>query len=261
MITTAKESWWTDFFDDTYADIGLVPESEAAERAVAEAAQFIVAVLRLSPGQTVLDQCCGIGRLSRPLAEMGIRVIGIDQAPGYVSRAQSAADADNLPAKFYAADALELVAPEPCNAAFNWFTSFGYHEDDAVNRRMLDRAYESLEPGGWYALDYLSMPKVLREFRPCYLDRFDRDGEELWVIQEPELDFVRGMIVCNWTFMRPDKSHEVRRVENRAYMPNELVALLRLAGFENIELFGSAHGEPFNRLSRRCIAIGQKTAG
>ena len=260
MGTTAETFWWTDFFDDIYADIGLVPATDRAQFARTATARFIVDTLRLEAGKTVLDQCCGIGRLSLPLADIGVRVIGVDQAPGYAARAQKAADADGLPATFYTHDAFEFVAPEPCDAAFNWFTSFGYHEDDAVNRRMLDRAYESLKPGARFALEYMSVPKVLREFRACHLDRLHQAGEELWLIQEPEFDFAAGMIRCTWTFVRPDKSHEIRRVENRAYMPGELVALLRVAGFENIELLGSIEGEPFDRLSRRCIVVGQKPA-
>lgn len=46
---------------------------------------------------------------------------------------------------------------------------------------------------------------------------------------------------------------------DRAYMPAELVALFRAAGFVNIELFGSIAGAPFARTSRRCIVVGQKS--
>lgn len=260
MSTDAGAPWWNEFFDDTYADIGLVPAGEDAEERRAASAQFIAATLGLEPGDTVFDQCCGIGRLSLPLAAMGIHVVGVDQAASYTERAQALADEAGLPCRFFAADAFEFVAPEPCDAAFNWFTSFGYHHDDAVNRRMLERAFESLRPGGWFALEYFSVPRVLREFRACHLDRFQRDGSELWLIQEPKLDFAAGMIRCDWTFMRPDQSHEVRRVENRAFMPAELLALLGAAGFEELSLYGSIEGEPFDRLSPRCIAVGRKPA-
>jgi SAM-dependent methyltransferase len=208
----------------------------------------------------VFDQCCGIGRFGLPIAAKGIRVVGVDLSAGYIARAQALANEAGLPCAFYAADAFDFEPPDPCDAAFNWFTSFGYHRDDDVNRRMLDRAFASLKPGGWFALDYYNVPRVLGDFRPCRIDRFHRDGDELWLIQESRFDFPAGMLKYDWTFMRPDRSHEVRPCGNRAYMPHELVRLLERAGFEQVELQGSADGEPFDRLSPRCIAIGQRPA-
>jgi SAM-dependent methyltransferase len=258
MSTDASPPWWADFFDDTYADIGLTSASEQAEQRLEAAVAFIARVLELEPGDLVFDQCCGIGRLSLPLAAAGFRVIGVDQAATYTQRAQALADEAGLQCRFVAGDAFELVAPEPCAGAFNWFTSFGYHADDAVNRRMLDRAFESLVPGGRFALEYMSVPRILRDFRACHLDRVQSGGRELWLIQEPRFDFAAGMIRCDWTFMRPDESHEVRRVENRAYMPAEILSLLGAAGFEDLSLYGSIEGEPFDLESPRCIAVGRK---
>src|SRR5262245_25674439 len=71
-------AWWNEFFDDAYADISLVPRTAEAERAQEAAASFLKSKLRLDAGATVFDQCCGIGRLSLPLAARGVRVVGVD---------------------------------------------------------------------------------------------------------------------------------------------------------------------------------------
>lgn len=255
MTTEAGAGWWTRFFDFTYAEFGLVPASEEDENRREQAADFLAQVLRFQPGQTVLDQCCGVGRMSIPVARRGVRVIGVDLAAGYADAARAAAEKEQLDCAFYAADAFEFVAPEPCEAAFNWFTSFGYHRDDRENVRMLARAFESLVPGGRFALDYVSVPRVFRVFHghPAAHQR-----GEVWVIEEPAVDFEAGMIRTRWTFLHPDGRRETRRVEIRTYMPNELMALLRQAGFSDLELFGSTAGEPFDRLSRRLIVAGRR---
>jgi len=83
--------WWTGFFDDTYAQIGLEQSSPTAQAKIDRTIDLIVGKLGLAAGDTILDQCCGIDRLSLPLATRGLRVIGIEQAAHYVELARSRA--------------------------------------------------------------------------------------------------------------------------------------------------------------------------
>lgn len=255
----ARAPWWDDFFDDAYADFGLVARGERDEKARADVVEFVMTHLGLSPGQRVFDQCCGIGRLSIPLAERGVEVVGVDLQARYVERARAEAAARGLPCVFHQGDAFSFTTPAPCHAAINWFTSFGYSPDDQQNREMVCRAFESLVPGGRFALDYVNVPRILAEFRPSQVVRRAMpDGGELILLDEPTLDFAAGMCRATWTLLFPDGRREVRRIETRMYMPHELVALLEGAGFERVELHGSAAGEPFDRLSRRLIAVASR---
>jgi SAM-dependent methyltransferase len=250
-------AWWDSFFDDLYADIGLAHTSVEATVARANLLDRLVAKLHVSPGDTVFDQCCGIGRLALPLAERGMHVIGVDQAASYIARANAEAARRKLPCEFHVGDAFEFVAPRPCDAAFNWFTSFGYDQDDAVNARMLHRAFDSLRPGGWFGLDLLCLPRVLREFREAAVSRHAVAGGELLMLQEPRIDFLTGMIRSDWTFFHPDGTRHTRRVENRAYMPVDLIAMFTRAGFVDIDVCG-ADNEPFDRMSRRLVVYGRR---
>jgi SAM-dependent methyltransferase len=246
--------WWPAFFDETYASFGLVDrDPERARRTV----DFLFDVLQLQPGMRLFDQCCGIGRLSVPLAERGIHVVGVDQAAAYVERAR--ADTRGLPAEFHCADAHAFVAPEPCDAAINWFTSVGYVEDDEANARIFERAHASLKPGGRYAVDYQNVPRVLREFRERFFQGPGPDDPEgVIVVEESAADFARGMIDSVWTFIHPDGRRDRRRVSTRLYMPHEIAGLLRRCGFERIELYGSVEGEPFGLNTARCITVARR---
>jgi SAM-dependent methyltransferase len=197
--------------------------------------------------------------LSLPLAERGIRVVGVDLISDYVEQATNEAARRGLECRFHRGDAFEFAAPEPCHAAFNWFTSFGYLEDDDLNSRMLQRVFESLKPGGRFLLDYLNMPRIFTEFHPSYLqwqNPEDRGG--LVVLTENKMDFARGMMDSLWTFVHGDGRREPRPVVTRMYLPHELVRMLRRCGFEGIELFGSVAGEPFGLRSARCIVLARK---
>jgi len=238
------DGWWSSFFDETYATAGLETTDEAKRDATID---LIVELLGVAPGAHIFDQCCGIGRISVPLAKRGFRVIGVDLIPRYVEIARSRADGD-----FHAADAFEFVAPVPCDGGINWFTSFGYHRDDRVNVEMLHRAHASLKPGARFALDYVSIPRVLIELQP--VDRTTPPtGDEL------SFDFRAGMLQGTRTFMKPDGTRDVRHVENRAFMAHELVRLFEAAGFGEVELFGT-DGKPYERTSRRLIVVGRRGA-
>ena len=182
--------WWHRFFDLTYAEIGL---TEADPERVATTVEFLHRVLELGEGMRVFDQCCGVGRLSLPLARRGVQVTGVDQTADYIEQADRSARDEGLPAEFHCADAFEFVTGDLCDAAVNWFTSFGYDVRDEVNARMLRCAFDSVKPGGRFVVDYLNLPKVFRRFQHRSwhgADPASTDG--VIVAEEPVLDFARG---------------------------------------------------------------------
>lgn len=249
-------TWWHTFFDDTYAEYGLA--STPPER-IARIVESLVATLELAAGHLVFDQCCGIGRLSIPLAERGIHIIGVDLAPTYVHRAQAMADVRRLPCTYVHGDAMDFVSPRPCDAAFNWFTSFGYSEDDAQNMKMMQRAFESLKPGGRFVIDYVNMPRAFGEFRATIVDRPTAPAlEGMLVIAESRPRFDVGMMDMDWTFVHSDGRRVSKSIATRMFMPDDLVRMLRCCGFEQMRLIGSADGEPYERTSQRCIVAARK---
>lgn len=252
--------WWKDFFDDDYARYGLgATDPQVIEQIVG----FLISTLYLAPGsnQTVFDQCCGVGRLSLPLAARGFRVVGVDQVKSYVEQASREAASRELDCAFHCADAGEFVSPKPCDAAFNWFTSFGYSADDTQNIRMMQRVFDSLKPGGRFVLDYLNFPRMFANMQPGIISRPKLDGtplEGLIVLQESKPDFLRGMMESDWTVIYPDGRRTVRHLATRMYLPGDLVRMLKQAGFVEPKLYGWIDGEPSAHTSKRCIVSARK---
>jgi len=52
------DGWWSSFFDETYATVGLETTDEAKRDATID---LIVELLGVAPGAHIFDQCCGIG--------------------------------------------------------------------------------------------------------------------------------------------------------------------------------------------------------
>jgi 2-polyprenyl-3-methyl-5-hydroxy-6-metoxy-1,4-benzoquinol methylase len=102
-------------------------------RETSRTARFLIRTLGLEPGLSVFDQCCGTGTIAMPMAEAGVRVVGVDRCEDYVLRANQAAAREHLPAEFHAGDAFAFAAPTPCDGGFNWNTGFGNDPNDNRN--------------------------------------------------------------------------------------------------------------------------------
>src|SRR5262245_927914 len=113
--------WWQSLYDDIVAEIFMVRRDP---RETSRTVWFLMRTLGLDPGAVGFDQCCGVGTLSVPLAENGVRVVGVDQSGEYVRRATEAAEVRGLPCEFHTADAFAFTTPALCDAAFNWNTGF-----------------------------------------------------------------------------------------------------------------------------------------
>lgn len=238
--------WWQTFYDENLADM-LLEQTSAAE--ISRAADFLIQALALRSGESVLDQCCGSGRLTWEMARRGYSMRGMDLIPGYIQRAQQREPASaNVPC-FEVADAFVFKADPPCDAVFNWWTSFGYAEDDAINTLMLRRAWESLRPGGRYALDFMNVPGLYRHFLPHVVTRCG----EVTLIRESTLDLSASVIRKQWTYFLPEGRRVVHHSAVRLYDPAALRRMFEAAGFADVTYFGDVDASPLTLNSPRCI--------
>ena len=257
--TPDTSDWWQPLYDDLLATMLLERHDPAELDATLD---FLVAQLGLGsrPGARVFDQCCGIGSLSLPLAARGYAVVGVDQAAAYVDRARTEAAAAGSAIDYHAADAREFVPAQACAGVFNWWTSFGYGDDDDDNARMLAAAFAALEPGGVFLLDTMNAVGLLRRFQPQVVTRRETPDGELVLVRDSRLELETGTLHKRWTYFLPDG----RRVEYpsavRLYQPHELVALLRGVGFVDVELLGDLDGSRLSLDTLRCICRARRPA-
>jgi SAM-dependent methyltransferase len=150
--------------DDFWESVPLFgPERmEAAPQEV----DTIIAMLGLQPGAVILDLCCGVGRHSLEFARRGYAVTGVDRTAAYLQTAREVSAAENLDVEWVQADAREFLRPEAFDLAINMYTSFGYFEDPAEDRRVAENLFRSLKPGGSLMIDLMGKERLARIFSP-----------------------------------------------------------------------------------------------
>lgn len=259
MSHTSAEDWHQDFYDDVFAEQCLKRSDEEVENT----RNFLIAKLHLDKGDTLFDQGCGLGGISLPMARAGIRTISVDLIEHYIKRAQAEADKDNLPAEFYAGNAYEFTPNRPCDAAINWWTSFGYSEDDEKNKLMMHRIFESLKPGGYFGFEYKNGARVLEDFAQSNTlrDSFEKDGHH--TVWESTFNPDTKMVFKNWFYTEPDGTrHENIGGGAKLYTYDDIKNMLQDVGFTNIDFYADVTGAAFDpETSIRCIAISQKPDG
>jgi len=158
--------WYSTWFDSDYYYRLYDYRNEG------EAAAFVDALLSrlpFDPGDRVIDLACGRGRHSRFLAERGLKVIGLDLSSGSIQEARLSTHPNQ---EFFQHDMLQPFPTNDVVAVFNFFTSFGYFENDQKNIQVLHNVVTALKPGGYFVLDFLNVEKATQTLRdPVSLER------------------------------------------------------------------------------------------
>jgi SAM-dependent methyltransferase len=260
-----KGEWFETFFSGLYGDVLAGQFSEAASLAQA---RLVRRLLGLRRGQKVLDVPCGQGRLTVPLARMGLAVTGVDLAPAFIRRARRRAKAEGAAARFIRGDMRRIDFDAEFHAGVNWFTSFGYFSD-ADNLEVAQRLFRALRPGGRLLIETMNKSFFVRHQRPRGATRTAtgfrtvRRLGRLTITDHYRWNGRTSRIEAVWTFRR-GRRRERRRFSLRLYTGPELRRLLRAAGFREIQLFGmpSLRGKlkvsRFTRHSMRLIALARK---
>ncbi len=243
----SEKDWFEDqWFWEEYRSV-LFPQ-ERLDKTSKQVDRF-EELLELQKGDKILDQACGIGRHSIELARRGYEVTGLDLSKSYMEEATDRAG--GLPVEFLQGDMRTFVREEYYDAVINFWSSFGYFEDDQDNYQVLKNVYASLKKGGKFLLDVMGKEIINRIYTERDWSRLDGG----FFLEERFLK--NGYLESNWILIKDGKVME-HRFLYKLYTPNELRRLLRRAGFSSIEFHGDLYRSNYGKNSERLIAVAKK---
>ena len=219
-----------------------------------EEVEQILELVAVDPGATVLDLPCGPGRHVLEFARRGFAVIGVDITPAYLDEARRRADEDDLNVELICDDMRRFQREGAFDLALNLFSSFGYFEDIAEDEQVARNILHSLRPGGTLVMDMFGREVVARVFNKGSWEE-DEDGGLL--LEEREILASWSRSRTRWIYLKDGERYE-HTFELRVYAADQLMDLLRRAGFTEVDAYGSFKGDPYDHEAQRLVVTARR---
>ncbi|MBQ4451768.1 MAG: class I SAM-dependent methyltransferase [Clostridia bacterium] len=191
----------------------------------------------------ICDCGCGTGALTIPLAQRGYRVIGADLSGDMLRVASDKARRAGVMIPFIRQDMCALKLTHPVDAVMCACDGVNYLTRPAQVLAFFKSAFAALKPGGALAFD-VSSPGKLRRMGEDRL--FAEDGADMSYIWFTRFDDQARLACMELSFFVKqlggayEKFHESH--VQRAWEQEELLALIRESGFQNVSARGDDDG-------------------
>lgn len=237
--SSVSKPWYREAFDEFYPIVYAYRNREDAAKQV----ELILKTVPLDSGSKILDLCCGYGRHQKLFQAKNLNVFGLDLSKSLLKK--------NSCSRLVCGDIREIPFHETFDCVLNLFTSFGYF-DDASNRKVFREIISTINPRGYFWLDYLnpyavgSQPARTKELGECKITskvKFDKGSSR-----------AKKYIKININ------NHVVKEYcEDLAiYSPAWFEEQAKLNKLKINKIFGDYTGNSYNKNSPRLIYLYQK---
>jgi SAM-dependent methyltransferase len=234
-------TWYKEWFGEEYLDLYAYRDEEEARRQV----DFFRSQVGAVRG-TILDLACGKGRHVRELRSQAYDVVGCDLSWTLLRYGLE----EFGPMPLVRADMRRLPFGDEAFAGLvNFFTSFGYFEDEEENRRTVREMARVLKSGAPFLFDYLNVPRELSRL----VEMEEKDTDSGRVLIERWFD------ASSRTFNKRITIGEKKFLERvRGYDLDEMTAIFASSGMAIRDVFGDFEGAPYAPASPRLILLGTR---
>ena len=206
-------------------------------------------------GAPVLELACGTGRLTIPIAQSAMEIVGLDLSPSMLAHARRKAEAAGVAIEFVEGDCRSFDLGRKFALIFMAFNSMQHLHDYASLSALFANVRKHLAENGRFVFDVFN-PKIEILARSSGDRRLEREYED------PEgrgkMAFEHSMNYDDASQVSHIQCYFVRRGANgeevevreeelhlRSFFPQELDLLVRSQGFEIVEKFGNFERKAF----------------
>jgi len=235
---------------------GLIPlyrdgrHYDRMNRAVVADIPFYVEQARRAAGP-VLELACGTGRVTIPIAQAGMEIVGLDQSSSMLARLREKAWEAGVEIPLVEADCRDFELGRKFALIFMAFNSLQHLHDLTSLEALFGNVRRHSASGGSFVFDVFnpSVAILSREPGKRYRERQYEapDGKgTITVEQSAVYDDAAQVNRIRWYFSRDEhKDFRVEELPMRCFFPRELDLLVRSLGFRVEAKFGDFEGKPF----------------
>jgi SAM-dependent methyltransferase len=223
---------------------------------------FILEVAKQLSG-AVLELGCGTGRMTIPLAENGVDIVGLDVVPGMVDLARQ--KSEGMPIEWIVADVRAFQLGRKFRLIFESGSVFHHMLTRQDQEAYLARVREHLEDKGRLVLSlFLPKPRNLTssDEEEDWFTAEHPDGYVITVSGIDKYDPIRQVktetAYRRWTDANGKEMLQVAPLSLRYVFPQEMDALLHYNGFEIVEQYGDFDRSPVTEESRLITFVCRK---
>lgn len=244
---TIDAKWFERSFESLYPILYAHRTVEAAEPEV----DFASRVLFIESTDRVLDLCCGTGRHMVHLLKRTPHAFGLDYSADLLAEARGVLGPE---VPLIRGDMRQLPFNGAFDAVCNFFTSFGYFEDEAENAAVIRQMAAALKPGGQFFLDYFNRDYAMASL----VAHSERSTGEYDIQDERWIDVENERLNKRTTVLRDGHLVDIFAESVRMYSPHALVNLLLDNGLQPETVYGDYSGAPLCDAQPRMIVVGTR---
>lgn len=211
---------------------------------------------------SILELCCGTGRLTIPLAGEGYNITGVDNSISMLKQATEKANELNIPIKFIESDIRTLDLPDvydvifiPFNSIHHLYTSKDFFDVLLrVKKHLKDDGYflfDCFNPNIHYIVNSENKENIIAEYST-------QDDRKVIIKQTMMYENTTQINRIKWHYFINGKFDSVQNMDMRLFFPQELDTYLNMYGFKIVHKFGGFREEIFENKSEKQIFVCKK---
>lgn len=210
---------------------------------------------------SILELCCGTGRLTVPIAKDGYDICGIDYTASMLEQARRKASEENVDIELIETDIRTMQLSKMYDIIFLPFNSIHHLYSNEDVFRTLRNVKSHLNVDGLFLMDCFNPDiQYIVESQKTSIDIADyttRDGRKVKINQTMIYENSNQVNRIKWQYFINGAFNSVQSLDMRMFFPQELNAYLRFCGFNIIHKFGSFKEDPFSDSSEKQIFVCQ----
>ncbi|MEP7109588.1 MAG: class I SAM-dependent methyltransferase, partial [Ferruginibacter sp.] len=216
-------------------------------------ASFLVDVMNITRGDSVLDIPCGTGRLSLNLAKKGINLTGVDISEEFIKGLNQKVKEENLPVHVIQGNILSLELKGRFDGAFCLGNSFGYFDYEGM-KTFIKKVAACLKPGARFVINSGMVAESILPGIP---------KEKIYTIDDFTMQvnnayFVTGSYMISRLKYTRNNHTEEHSYKHYVYTMGEIQRLLELFGLNIFAMYNAVEKTPYELGDPQVFLVAEK---